>query len=71
MKFALYYFSLADISDEILKILMSLVYELLCHGQMMLGKLLRIKVLGKYEHRKSSLNAPFITPIIPITDNAK
>ena len=50
--------SLVDITDEILDVLMELVYQLLCQGQLMLAKLLRDKVLGKYEHRKSSRSRP-------------
>lgn len=47
-------FSLADITDEVLDILMQLVYKLLCSDQLMLAKLLRTKVLGKHEHRKAN-----------------
>nr|CAB3265437.1 rap guanine nucleotide exchange factor 1-like [Phallusia mammillata] len=46
--------SLADITNEVLDILMQLVYKLLCSDQLLLAKLLRAKVLGKHEHRKAN-----------------
>ena len=49
-------FSLVDITDDLLDLLMELVYQLLCDGELMLAKLLRGKVLGKHEHRR--INQP-------------
>jgi len=45
--------SLVDITDELLDILMKLVYRLLCADELTLAKLLRSTVLGKHEHRRT------------------
>ena len=60
-----------DITDEILDVLMQLVYQLLMHGQLMLGRLLRSKVLSKYDHRNSSRNKHSLVSIASLQVNTK
>jgi len=64
-------YSLVDITDEILDVLMELVYQLLCQGQLMLAKLLRNKVLSKYEHRKSSRSQSINLSIANLQSNSR
>ncbi|XP_076805839.1 uncharacterized protein LOC143449498 isoform X2 [Clavelina lepadiformis] len=63
--------SLADITDKILDILMELVYQLLCRGDLMLAKLLRNKVLVKYEHRKTNSLESLSQPLASLQISSK
>ncbi|XP_033642954.1 rap guanine nucleotide exchange factor 1-like [Asterias rubens] len=46
---------LGQVEDDILKMLMDLVFQLLCDGELMLAKILRDKVLTKIENNKLAL----------------
>ena len=47
--------SRGQVEDDILKMLMELVFQLLCDGELMLAKILRDKVLTKIDDNKLAL----------------
>ncbi|XP_039272030.2 rap guanine nucleotide exchange factor 1-like isoform X1 [Styela clava] len=63
--------SLVDIQDNVLNLLMELVYQLLCDGNLTLAKLLRTKVLFKHEHRMSNIVDNILTPLSSLNISSK
>lgn len=43
-----HFFSIMDLEDQVVEMLMEFVYQLLCSGDLLMGKALRIKLLEKY-----------------------
>lgn len=63
--------SLVDIKDDVLNILMELVFQLLCDGNLTLAKLLRTKVLAKYHHRMSNIAEAILTPLSQLSVSSR
>lgn len=47
-------FCSGQVEDDILEMLMKLVFQLLCDGELMLAKILRDRVLSKIENNKQA-----------------
>ncbi|XP_072016691.1 rap guanine nucleotide exchange factor 1-like isoform X1 [Amphiura filiformis] len=59
---------LGQVEDDILKMLMDLVFQLLCDGELMLAKILRDKVLTKIEdNKKAALKAKVSLPAMGVS----
>lgn len=63
--------SLVDINDDVLNLLMEVVYQLLCDGQLTLAKLLRTKVLANHERKMSSVVEGILMPLSGLSVSSK
>lgn len=52
-----------EIDEDVLQILMDLTFKLLCDGELMLGKILRKKVLEKSNQRRDMQEASKNVPL--------
>ena len=53
-----------EVDEEILQTLMELEFQLLSEGELMLGRVLRRKVIEQCEHRRNLINASHTTTLL-------
>ena len=53
-----------EVDEEILQTLMELEFQLLSEGELMLGRVLRRKVIEQCEHRQNLINASHTTTLL-------
>jgi len=56
-------FSLVELTEEILKLLMDLVFRLVCNGELSLARVLRKNILDKVDQKKMLRYANSIKPL--------